>query len=114
MEFSLGEISPLFTAIRAVVAKISRGLSLPFPGIVMPVLLLFSPTWRAQHKVLQEYFLKSIADARKRQDVTAEAKGSLTTDAECMIDMFLQQESREHMNGFESNELLDELLTLFM
>lgn len=114
MEFSLGEINPLFAAIRLLIAKINRGLSLPFPGVILPVLLWFSSTWRVQYKILQEYLLKSIADARKRQDVAEMSKGGLTTDADCMLDMFLQQELREDTDGFESNELLDELLTLFV
>lgn len=114
MEFSLDEINPLFEAIRLIVAKINRGLSLPFPGVTLPVLLWFSSTWRAQYKVIQEYLLKSIAAARKRQNVSEESKGSLTTDADCMIDMFLQQELREDTGGFSSNELLDELVQMFV
>ncbi|KAF8608403.1 cytochrome P450 [Ceratobasidium sp. AG-I] len=114
VKFSLGEINPLFAAIRAVVAKVNRGLSLPFPGVIFPLLLRFSSTWRAQYKVLQEYLSKSIAEARKRQDVTDEFKGSLTTDAECMVDMFLQQESRDDTDGFNPSEMREELLVLFL
>lgn len=114
MEFTLGEINPLFEAIRSTVSGIGRGLGLPFPRVTLPVLLWFSSTWHNQYKVLQEYLLKSIADARKRQDIAEVSKGSLATDADCMIDMFLQQEFRQDTDGFESSELLDELLTLFM
>lgn len=111
VEFSPGEINPLFASIRAIVVEINRGINLPFPGVTFPVLLWFSSTWRVQYKVLQEYLLKSIADARVRQSVKGESKGSLPTDADCMIDMFLQQEQRE---GLEPHEILDELLTLFV
>ena len=114
VDFSVGEINPLFAASREVLIQLNRGFNLPYPGYVLPVLLWFSPTWRAQHKVLQEYLSKSVADARKRQEMIGEGKGSLASDAECMIDMFLQQESSEGTGGFEPNELLDELLALFV
>jgi hypothetical protein len=114
MKFSLGETSPLFEAIRSTVSGIGRGLGLPFPRVTLPILLWSSSTWRTQYKILQEYLLNSIIDAQKRQDVTEVSKGSLATDADCIIDMFLQQELRQDTDGFESSELLDELLTLFM
>lgn len=113
MDFSLGEINPLLGAIQSI-GEIALGLSLPFPGVIIPVLLWLSSTWRAQYKVLQEYILKSIDDARKRQDVMEVSKDNLTTDADCMLDMFLQQELREDMDGFNSKELMDEILTLFV
>ncbi|KAF8608400.1 cytochrome P450 [Ceratobasidium sp. AG-I] len=114
VEFSVGEINPLFAAIRGVLVQLNRGFNLPYPGVVLPVLLWFSSTWRAQYKVLQEYLTKSVAEARKRQEMIGESKGSLASDAECMIDMFLQQESSDGTGGFSPDEMLDELLALFV
>lgn len=114
VDFSLGEISPLFAAVREAVSKVNSGFTLPHPGIILPLILWLSPAWRTHYRVLQEYVSKSVVDSRKRQDMTGELKDTLATDADCMVDMFLQQESREDTDGFNSQEILDEILTLFV
>lgn len=109
-----GEVSALYKAMRAAPANLNLGFQLPFSSVTLPLYLWFSPTWRNHLKTLRDYLTGFIDAARKREDLIAESEGRLTTDADCMLDMFIQQELREGAEGFSSDELFDELMTMFL
>jgi hypothetical protein len=104
---------PLCRAIGALVANIDRGATLPFPGVTFPIYLWFSSTWRKEQKLLRTFLFDTIETARKREDLAAKS-GELMTDADCVVDMLIQQEKREGSETFGPDEMLDELTVLIM
>jgi hypothetical protein len=113
LDISNGEIMPLCRAIGALITNIDQGATLPFPSVTFPIYLWFSPTWRKEHKLLRTFLFDTIETARQREDLVAQS-GGLMTDADCVVDMLIQQEKREGSEAFGADEMLDELTVLIV
>ncbi|KAG8746637.1 hypothetical protein FRC10_004240 [Ceratobasidium sp. 414] len=72
----------------------------------MPIVIWFYPGWRKARSVVRSY-LQSALDSSKLEGLIAN-QGSLITDADCVVDMVVQQE-RQGVDGFDTDEVLDEL-----
>ncbi|KAG9102761.1 hypothetical protein FRC07_010165, partial [Ceratobasidium sp. 392] len=105
--------SSLHSAMRIMMQGIERVSSSPFPAIAAWLYLWTSLSWRKAFNTFTAFFTKEIVRARSREsEATETRKGSLlATDADCVLDMLLQRESREGTERLSQQELLDELLT---
>ncbi|KAG9086386.1 hypothetical protein FS749_003667 [Ceratobasidium sp. UAMH 11750] len=90
------------------VAATVLGLQLPFPKLVMPIVLWFYPGWRKARSLVRLYLQDALDSSKKREDLIAN-QGSLITDADCVVDMVVRQERREGIDAFDPDEVVDEL-----
>ncbi|QRV95825.1 cytochrome P450 family protein [Ceratobasidium sp. AG-Ba] len=111
-KFSGCELPPISHAVDTIIASVGLAFQLPFSSILFPVYIFFSRKWREGYKLIRTHLWSVIEEARKREDILAKS-GELLTDAECVIDMLIQQETREGSEPFSKQEMLDEL-TVFI
>ncbi|KAG8746635.1 hypothetical protein FRC10_004238 [Ceratobasidium sp. 414] len=74
----------------------------------MPIFLWLYPNWRRARSLVRSYLQDALDSSEKRKDSIAD-QGSLLTDADCVVDMIVQQERREGADVFDAEEILDEL-----
>ncbi|QRV79719.1 cytochrome P450 family protein [Ceratobasidium sp. AG-Ba] len=98
----------LVQAFTTLMAGAHLGRQIPFRSLAIPMVLWFYPGWTKSRNTVRSYLQDALESSIKREDV-ATTEGSLLTDADCVIDMVVQQERREGVEIFEREELLDEL-----
>jgi hypothetical protein len=103
------EINPIYRTMRTLMDHLSRGPKMPFSSITFPLYLRLSPAWRKAHAALRAFIGKAIDVARKREDLVG-----LKTDADCVLDMFVQQERHEESEALQGGEWFDELTLFFL
>ncbi|KAF8597487.1 cytochrome P450 [Ceratobasidium sp. AG-I] len=98
---------PIHLALRAMMASIERSATAAFPFLTAR-LIWASPTWRKHYTLFSTFFDEGIAEARRKEE--SEGKG-LATDADCVVDMVVQRETREGAEKLGKREIVDELMT---
>lgn len=111
--FSADNPRLMYDAVRNITHKTSWGMKLPFPSITYPIFLRCSSSWRKDSTMLRSFLMKKINEARQRESNLVQS-GALMTDADCVLDMAIQQEVREGPDALSTEELLDELMVYFM
>ncbi|KAG9082051.1 hypothetical protein FS749_007147 [Ceratobasidium sp. UAMH 11750] len=103
----------LHSVMRVMMHGIERVSSSAFPALTARLFLWTSPSWRKAYNTFTTFFTEEIvrARAREREVTITGQEGGLATDADCVLDMLLQRESREGTEKLSQRELLDELLT---
>lgn len=91
-------------------ASIERASTAAFPSLTAR-LIWASPAWRKHYALFSTLFDDGIAEARKKEE--SEGKG-LATDADCVVDMVVQRETREGAEKVGKGEVVDELMTYVM
>ena len=113
INISIGDPPPLYRAVQTTLSYITLTSKLPFPSITMPIYMWLSSRWRNDRHLLRTFMLDKIAEARRKVDSLAQP-GGLVTDADCILDMLIQHEIRERSDVLTTDELVDELLTVFI
>ncbi|KAG9073972.1 hypothetical protein FS749_014525, partial [Ceratobasidium sp. UAMH 11750] len=113
IDFSHADQLPICQAFTLMIAATNFGIHLPFPKLTMPICLLFSPSWRKACASVRSYLRDALNSARKHEDLVANQE-SLITDADCVVDMIVQQERREGVDSFDTDEVLDELCVFIL
>ncbi|QRW08561.1 cytochrome P450 family protein [Ceratobasidium sp. AG-Ba] len=112
-EFSSGSSPSVCQAINTMMDSVTFALQLPFSPVLFPIYLLFNRKWHRDRQRIRSYLWTRVEEAKKREDMLTESS-DLLTDADCVIDMIIQQELRESSETFSKEEMLDELMTFFM
>jgi cytochrome P450 len=102
---------PIYHAIRSLKTHVTRGTTLP--SVIFPIYLWFSPEWRRDQSLIRSFLMDKISAARKHED-NLEKSDELITDADCVLNMLIQQELREGSQALSTEELLDELMGFFL
>jgi hypothetical protein len=113
LNISNGEPPIISQAITTLMASANLAVTLPFPWVTFPIYLWFYPDWHKQRNLLRAFLLDAIDAAKKREDLIAQS-GELLTDADCVVDMLIQQERRGGSEAFDTDEMLDELTVFIM
>ncbi|QRV94362.1 cytochrome P450 family protein [Ceratobasidium sp. AG-Ba] len=108
--FSGSDLPPICQAINTMMSTISLGLKLPFASVLLPIYNRISPSWRSDHRLVYTYLWDIVEAARARETTLAE-RVDLLTDADCVVDMLVQQEVRDELESLDKRETLDELMT---
>jgi hypothetical protein len=103
------ETTVIYQTMRTLMDYLSRAPKMPFSSITFPLYLRFSLTWRKSNETLRAFIGKAIDAARKREKVEG-----LKTDADCVLDMFVQQERHEESEALQGGEWFDELTLFFL
>ncbi|QRV81352.1 cytochrome P450 family protein [Ceratobasidium sp. AG-Ba] len=111
-EFSGCELPPISHAVETVIASVGFAFQLPFTSLLFPIYIFFSRKWRRDYNLIRTHLWNCVEEAKKREDTLTQS-GDLLTDADCVIDMLIQQEAREGSEPFSKQEMLDEL-TVFI
>ncbi|QRV79721.1 cytochrome P450 family protein [Ceratobasidium sp. AG-Ba] len=112
-QFSGSNLPPICRAINTMMRTISLGLELPFASVLLPVYTRVNPSWRSDHRLIYTYLWDLVEEARARETTLAEQVDFLT-DADCVVDMLVQQEVRGESESLNKPETLDELMTFAM
>ncbi|KAG8736467.1 hypothetical protein FRC12_017588 [Ceratobasidium sp. 428] len=85
----------------------------PFPITIARVLTWMVPSRRKSYNMISDFLAQKIIEARARENELVKSKqgDGLATDADCVVDMIAQRETREGAEAFNDGELLDELVT---
>lgn len=113
LDITTGDPKPVFRAIDKLISYAGQALQLPFPSVTIPIYMRLSPTWRRDSNLVRAFLLDNIVAARRREDHLDQSR-ELMTDAECIVDMLMQQEVREGSEALSTNELIDELMAIFV
>ncbi|KAG9080703.1 hypothetical protein FRC06_006239, partial [Ceratobasidium sp. 370] len=108
VDFSHGDQLPICQAFTMMIAATNFGIQLPLPKLTMPIVLWLYPSWRKACSSVRSYLHDALDSSRKREGLVADQE-SLLTDADCVVDMIVQQERREGVDQFNMDEVLDEL-----
>ncbi|KAG8698557.1 hypothetical protein FRC09_007177 [Ceratobasidium sp. 395] len=76
------------------------------------ITMLLSRSWHASSRLVRSFMAQRVEERRREQDLREPLE--LATDADCILDMILQQEKLQGKKGLDENEILDELLLLFL
>ncbi|QRV94360.1 cytochrome P450 family protein [Ceratobasidium sp. AG-Ba] len=112
-EFSSSGSPPACQAINTMMDSVTFALQLPFSSVLFPIYLFFNRKWHRDRQRIRSYLWTRVEEAKKREDMLTESS-DLLTDADCVIDMIIQQEVREGSETFSKEEMLDELMGFFM
>lgn len=80
----------------------------PLPSITFPIYTWLSPGWRTSRNLVRSFVSEKIETARTRTGSTGDP-----ADAESILDMLIQKE-KQGGKALSENELLDELLLMFL
>ncbi|QRW08538.1 cytochrome P450 family protein [Ceratobasidium sp. AG-Ba] len=104
------ETAPMYQAIQTILQHLSRGPTMPFSSITFPIYLRLSPTWSKSKNLLRSFIADRIMAARERANLS-------TDDAECALDILVQQEKHEINSGsskvVRESEWFDEIMVYF-
>ncbi|QRV94347.1 cytochrome P450 family protein [Ceratobasidium sp. AG-Ba] len=101
-------------AMRALTRSVEQLNFAPFPAYISKIFIQdLSPTWRKSRRIVSEFIDDRVWEARARENATSRTKHgeSLSTDADCVVDMVAQREAREGAEKLDIGEVRDELMT---
>lgn len=113
VDIGIEDPTQIYHAVHTVLAYATRAATLPFASITFPIYLWCSPTWRRDSNLLRTFLFNKVVAARQRGGNLIKSD-QLLTDADCVLDMLIQQEAREGSDTLSTNEIVDEMLCVFM
>ncbi|KAH7317990.1 cytochrome P450 [Rhizoctonia solani] len=108
--FSRPTLPALYEAIVRLLEGLDRTCKVPFPLLYARIFNYGSPSWRKGYNSITTVLNNAFLEAQGRNDTTGHQGNSLSTDAECVLDMLLQQQAREGEEKFRKEEIFDELM----
>ncbi|KAG8696901.1 hypothetical protein FRC09_008197 [Ceratobasidium sp. 395] len=108
VDFFLGGQPQICQAFTTMIDAINYATHLPFPRLTVPISLWLRPSWRRSIRSVRSY-LHDALELSKSQGYLAESQGLLKTDADCVVDMVVQQGDRGGAESILDDEIIDEL-----
>ncbi|KAG8683309.1 hypothetical protein FRC11_013713, partial [Ceratobasidium sp. 423] len=108
--FSRPKLPPLYEAIVAMIGSLDRACKVPFPLLYARIFNYGSSSWRKEYNSLVAFLNNAIVEARGRERATDQKGDGLSTDADSVLDMLIQQQARDGAEKFGQEEIQDELM----
>ncbi|KAG8751989.1 hypothetical protein FRC12_012166 [Ceratobasidium sp. 428] len=112
IEFMATATVPIYDAFRTLFVHFGRAPLFPLLSVTFPLYTWLSPSWHASSRLVRNFMAQKVEERRREQDLRQPLE--LATDADCVLDMLLQQEKSQGKKALNENEMLDELLLLFL
>ncbi|KAG9121036.1 hypothetical protein FRC07_003184, partial [Ceratobasidium sp. 392] len=96
----------------ALMDSIGRAPLLPLLSITFPIYTWLSPSWRASRAFIRKFITTKINERRREYSFNPPTTPEI--EADCILDMLLKQEKLDGTNALGDNELVDELLLMFI
>ncbi|CAE6443891.1 unnamed protein product [Rhizoctonia solani] len=108
--FSRPKLPALYESIVRLLEGLDQTCKVPFPLLYARIFNYGSPSWRKGYNSITTVLNNAISESQGRNATTGQQGSSLSTDAECVLDMLLQQQAREGAEKFGNKEIFDELM----